>query len=304
MSWSAGTYTKGNAATGGWAGDASLGIGIEAGRHDTQDNDFATGINQCLNKDGSNSATANLNLGGFRYTNAGAATARTDLPQAGQVQDGDFIWLGTTSGTATAMTATAAPAITAYKNGQKFRMKPNTASTGSSPTAHTLAVNGLAATSIIHQNGVNPTIGSWFTGSGRTLELVYNDSAFYIISNPNYFDTWTPTLTPQNGTATGTTFSIAKYHKLSGSTVAIQLNVTWTQNTAAAAYIDITLPVRPSVTQQGFTVALTTGANTVSGFALIASTVGSGTVRCYDYAQGAIAIGSKQLLLSGVYEIG
>jgi len=75
MGWSGGTYTKGNAGTGGWAGDAALGIGIEATRHDTQDNDFATGINQCLNKDGSNSATGNLNLGGYLPTNVGAGTA-------------------------------------------------------------------------------------------------------------------------------------------------------------------------------------------------------------------------------------
>lgn len=75
MGWSGGNYTKGNAATGGWVGDASLGIGIEAGRHDTQDNDFATGINQCLNKDGSNAATGNLNLGGFIPTNLGSGTA-------------------------------------------------------------------------------------------------------------------------------------------------------------------------------------------------------------------------------------
>lgn len=83
MSWSGGTYTKGNAATGGWAGDASLGIGIEAGRHDTQDNDFATGINQCLNKDGSNAATGNLNFGGFLPTNIGAGTAAAVAIAAG-----------------------------------------------------------------------------------------------------------------------------------------------------------------------------------------------------------------------------
>jgi hypothetical protein len=74
MAWSGGSYTKGNAGTGGWAGDASAGIGIEAGRHDIQDNDFATGINQCINKDGSNSFTANPNLGGFIPTNLGAGT--------------------------------------------------------------------------------------------------------------------------------------------------------------------------------------------------------------------------------------
>ena len=88
MVWSGGNYTKGNNATGGWTGDASLGIGIEAGRHDTQDNDFATGINQCLNKDGSNAATGNLNLGSNKLTNVAVGTASTDAVNLGQVQAG------------------------------------------------------------------------------------------------------------------------------------------------------------------------------------------------------------------------
>lgn len=83
MGWSGGNYTKGNNSTGGWVGDASLGIGIEAGRHDTQDDDFATGINQCLNKDGSNAATGNLNLGGYLPTNIGAGTAAAPAICAG-----------------------------------------------------------------------------------------------------------------------------------------------------------------------------------------------------------------------------
>jgi hypothetical protein len=83
MPWAAGSYSKGNNGTGGWTGDASLGIGIEAGRHDTQDNDFATGINQCLNKDGSNAATGNLNLGGFIPTNLAAGTAAAPAICAG-----------------------------------------------------------------------------------------------------------------------------------------------------------------------------------------------------------------------------
>ena len=88
MPWSGGSYTKGNNATGGWTGDASLGIGIEAGRHDTQDNDFATGINQCLNKDGSNAATGPLNAGGFKLTNVAVGTASTDAITLGQAQGG------------------------------------------------------------------------------------------------------------------------------------------------------------------------------------------------------------------------
>lgn len=91
MGWSGGSYSKGNNGTGGWVGDASLGIGIEAGRHDTQDNDFATGINQCLNKDGSNAATGNLNLGGFIPTNLAAGTAAAPaICAGGDVNTGIF----------------------------------------------------------------------------------------------------------------------------------------------------------------------------------------------------------------------
>jgi len=91
MPWAAGSYTKGNSGTGGWVGDASLGIGIEAGRHDTQDNDFATGINQCINKDGSNAFTGNPNLGGFIPTNLGAGTAAAPaLCVGGDVNTGVF----------------------------------------------------------------------------------------------------------------------------------------------------------------------------------------------------------------------
>jgi uncharacterized protein YaiE (UPF0345 family) len=91
MPWAAGSYSKGNNGTGGWVGDASLGIGIEAGRHDTQDNDFATGINQCINKDGSNAFTGNPNLGGFIPTNIAAGTAAAPaICAGGDVNTGVF----------------------------------------------------------------------------------------------------------------------------------------------------------------------------------------------------------------------
>jgi len=87
MAWSGGTYTKWNAPTG-WAGDAASGIGIEAGRHDTQDDDFANGINSCLNKAGQNTPTANLPMGGFKHTNCAAAVSSTDYTTLGDVQAG------------------------------------------------------------------------------------------------------------------------------------------------------------------------------------------------------------------------
>ena len=85
MPWSAGIYTRWNTANVPpyWVGDASVGIKIEASRHDTQDADFEAGINACLNKDGSNTMSGNLNFGGNRPTNINAGTAAAPAICAG-----------------------------------------------------------------------------------------------------------------------------------------------------------------------------------------------------------------------------
>ena len=57
MSWNgSGTFTRtlGSAA---WVGDAAAGTKIVANRHDTNDTDLATGINNCVAKDGQNAFT-------------------------------------------------------------------------------------------------------------------------------------------------------------------------------------------------------------------------------------------------------
>jgi hypothetical protein len=85
MPWSAGTYTRSNGANG-WQLDAAANIGIEAGLHDTADTDLATGINACLNKNGQNSPTANISMGGFKFTNVATATASTEFATLGQLE--------------------------------------------------------------------------------------------------------------------------------------------------------------------------------------------------------------------------
>lgn len=86
MPWSAGTFTRTYGSTG-WQGDNVAGTPILADRHDTNDQDLATGINACINKDGSNSMTANLNMGGFIPTNLGAGTAAAPAICPGNDQD-------------------------------------------------------------------------------------------------------------------------------------------------------------------------------------------------------------------------
>lgn len=116
MGWSSGTYTKGNSATGGWTGDAAGGIGIEAGRHDTQDNDFATGINTCLTKDGQNTPTANLPMGGFKHTGAGDASASNEYMAFGQITNGSTtVNVGSITGAALTVNNTGITSIASYR---------------------------------------------------------------------------------------------------------------------------------------------------------------------------------------------
>jgi hypothetical protein len=171
MPWAAGSYTKGNDGTGGWTGDAGNGIGIEAGRHDTQDNDFTTGINSTLTKDGSNVPSANLPMGGFRHTGVGLATARDSYATLGQAQDGTAIWGGTSGGTANAQTLTLSPAITAYAAGQRFGFFAVATNTG----ALTININGVGAKAVQWRNLA-------LTGNeieiNSAVEIVYDGTAF------------------------------------------------------------------------------------------------------------------------------
>ena len=298
MAWSGGTYSKGNNSTGGWVGDNSVGIGIEAGRHDSQDSDFATGINTCIAKDGQNAATANLPMATFKHTNIGNATARNQYGAVGQVQDGDFIWLGTTGGTATVMTASATPAITAYKAGQKFRMLTGTASTGLNSTGHTLAIDGLAPKAIkTGQGAIDPTIGDW--ASGGLLELVYDGTVFRIDNAAGGWATYTPTLTPAGGTATGTSFSTAVFQKHSRMCT-WHIYVLWTQATATASSVAISMPVASFYNNLYIpTMGIQFASSVRTGFGL--TSTGGTILNCYNYDQSVFAIGAASINITATY---
>lgn len=300
MGWSGGTYSKGNSATGGWTGDASLGIGIEAGRHDTQDNDFATGINNCIAKDGQNAATADLPMGGFKHTNVANATARNNYPAVGQVQDGDFIWLGTAGGTATALTASATPDITAYKAGQKFRLITASGSTGSTATAHTLAIDGLPSPKNIvnNEDSTNPTLGTWVAGA--LMELVYDGTNFRITNDPGGRLLWTPTITTAAGSVSGIVTVINEYRKR-GKTIDIRYTGYFTLSGASTYTCYLTLPVRPHAHSQLCGGGYFSNAVTTSAYCLIASPVTNNQLYFGKYDGGQVLTGTVYIGMSGTY---
>ena len=182
MPWSgSGTFTR----IMNWVNDKNANIDITASRMDTDSNDFTTGINTCLAKDGQNTATGNLPMGGFNHTGVGTASARNQYPAASQVQDGSFLWCGTNGGSAGVWTLTPAPSITAYAAGQTFRWIASADAAGND-TFNVSAVGAKKSFVVTTSGTAQPSASAW--KSGQIIEGTYNaalDSAaggFQIIS--------------------------------------------------------------------------------------------------------------------------
>lgn len=167
-----------------------------------------------------------------------------------KVQNGEYVWLGTTAGTATAQTASATPAITSYVVGQKFRLKVGAglSSTGSAATAHTININSLGVKNIVEQDSVNPTIGSWVAGA--IMELIYDGTNFVITNDPGGWLTYN--ITTSNFVGISPTVvsginavEVSRFRKR-GKIVTWNLGVNFTLSAGGNPGIDITPPVNAS----------------------------------------------------------
>lgn len=68
-----------------WVQDAANGIVVDATRMDTDTNDIASGLSDCVTRDGQSPALANLPMGGFKFTGLANGAAPTDSVNYGQV---------------------------------------------------------------------------------------------------------------------------------------------------------------------------------------------------------------------------
>ena len=89
MGWSGGSFTRTGGSTA-WGDDRDASTEIEAGLHDTHDEDLAQGINECLNKDGENSPSTDISWGNNKITNLKDPTADGDAANKGYV-DAAFV---------------------------------------------------------------------------------------------------------------------------------------------------------------------------------------------------------------------
>lgn len=179
MGWSGGTYTRSDGVFTGtsiWQSNRDAGTKIVADRHDTHDQDIATGLNQAINKDGSNAFTGAANLGSQKITALADGTAHTDGVNAGQIQDGGLIFQATDSGSANTYAIALTPAVTAYVAGQVFYFKAANASSGAS----TLNVNALGAKNIKKKNDQDIAAGD--IEQNAIVSVIYDGTSFQMLS--------------------------------------------------------------------------------------------------------------------------
>jgi hypothetical protein len=72
-----------------WVSDELANIKIVANRHDSEDDNFASGLSNCITKDGQTQPTANIPMNGKRLLNLGNPTTGTDGANRSYVDTGD-----------------------------------------------------------------------------------------------------------------------------------------------------------------------------------------------------------------------
>ena len=294
MGWSGGTYTRSDGVFTGtsiWQSNRDAGTKIVADRHDTHDQDIATGLNQAINKDGSNAMTGALNMGSQKISSLADGTAHTDGINAGQIQDGGLIFQASDTGSADAYAIALAPAITAYVAGQVFHFKAGNASSGAS----TLNVNALGTKNIKKKNDQNIAAGD--IEEDAIVSVIYDGTSFQMLSQlgtsagsmssftltgdsgSNQTIADSNTLDVAGGTGIDTVVGATDTVTVAIDSTVVQKTV---QNTFTKAQVPSTYTAALSATSgvldydtyQNFIITLASGSNTLAAVTTEASQVG------------------------------
>ena len=106
---------------------------IEATKFNNTITDIATALTNSLAANGETTVTADIPMNSKKFTVLAEGSARTDSVTTGKVQDGTLNWVAG-GGTADAITATYAPAITTLIDGQICCVRATAANATTTPT--------------------------------------------------------------------------------------------------------------------------------------------------------------------------
>lgn len=138
-----------------WVSDKNSAINITASRVDTEDTGFATGLSNCICRDGQSTITANLPMSGFAHTGVGNATLANQYGVVSQIQNSSYNWIAS-GGTSDAITATYSPAITTLVDGMELNFRATATSATTTPT---FSPNGITAHTITKFGGSALVVG-------------------------------------------------------------------------------------------------------------------------------------------------
>jgi len=211
-----------------WVQDAAANIRIRADRHDSEDDNFASGLSQCITKDGQTTVTANLPMANYRHTGVGEATAATHYARYDQVQLGIAVWADA-GGTADAITATYNPATSAPVDGQLFYVRAGAANATTTPT---FSPDGSTARTIVKYGNLALAAGD-IVGDGHELILRYrtSDTKFELL-NPR--DQVASTYVQSNVVT-----SFTAQQNFGTATLTDGVNISWNLNSAQVAKVTL-----------------------------------------------------------------
>lgn len=179
MTWSAGTFSRTGGSTA-WGDDRDAATEIEAGLHDTHDEDLAQGINDCLHKGGQNAATADISMGSNKLTNLAAPTAGNDAanktyvdssgPFGGAASGDEF--LGRFATTPTGWTKSSV-------NNKALRIVSGTPGSDGGSVAFTTALSSARASSsvTVSSHGLNKLAAAAAGAAVNVVNTIDNHSA-------------------------------------------------------------------------------------------------------------------------------
>jgi hypothetical protein len=163
-----------------WTDDRDAAVFITASRMDTEQDGIATGLSNCVTKDGQTNPSANLKMNSKKHTGVAAGTALTDYADVASVQKSTYIYV-LEAGAADVYTASLSPTPAAYTTGLTVILKIGSGHTNTG--AATLNVNALGAKNIKLPDGTNPEAGALI--AGQIAILVYDGTNFQLVSMPS-----------------------------------------------------------------------------------------------------------------------
>jgi hypothetical protein len=156
---------------------------ISASKMDDVLEDLATSIESTLNRNGENAIAANINFGGYRITNMGAAASANDACRARQIAENTLQYGGTTGGTGDAFSVTSSYVV-AVAAGLRLLCLANRSNTGAS----TLSVNGATGIAIKKKFDHSTALSADDIVSGKQFEVFYDGTFFILINGPGLTD--------------------------------------------------------------------------------------------------------------------